>query len=268
MYPVALGLLLVGAEAFRGLEVTRPVVLGVLAVVAFALPGNLLQLRESGAALPSTSELVRARLAMVELESDRIDPGFGDPLDLPMRSGDYLRAVDRYGSFAFSLGELPRQSPAARAEADKTLARILSPTIIPARASSQPRCRTVPGGPALTRTLLPRGGTVLISESASTVRLGRFGPGFAIDVPGLVRGRRGALWIPADRARRPWRASLAPSGAVSVCPLTAEDALAGAREAQRRRLGAARRRERSSAAGRTGSPSSGAAGGAVRESRP
>ena len=119
------------AASFEGSIPSRRALLVIFGLVAFALPVNLWQMRERGVVLRDQSDLVRARLAIVELEREVVPPSFSEGIDLAVPAASYLAAVDRFGSFAYSLEELAGASPSARQRADSTLGSVVSPRVTP-----------------------------------------------------------------------------------------------------------------------------------------
>ena len=226
VYTVAIGVILVTAEAFRGVRVTPAVLLGVLAVMLIALPGNLVHLRETGAALRLTSAETRARLGVLELERPWVKPRFAGGLVLPVRANEYFAAVDRFGSFALSPEQIVRQAAPVRVDADATLGQIVRPRAIPV-AGPPGRCLTVPREGAAAGFQLPPGGAVLRSDTGARLRLRRFASKYVIAAGPLAAGRFAVVLLPADAARRPWSASV--DATVAVCPLRPSSQTRGAR---------------------------------------
>jgi len=213
-YPVAIGVLLVLAASFQGAVPTRRILLVVAALAAFALPVNLWQLRERGNQIREESDLVKARLAVVDLERD-----FAAPDKFPVGPeggvvtidvGTYLAASDRYGSLGYSTSELETASDEARRAADETLQGELGLGLTPvARGGSH--C----GDPS-PQVTVPAGQSVLRADLGGNVKLGRFAAEPTIDVGALGAGQAGSLTLPDDGVSQPWTASI-DAGTLRVC---------------------------------------------------
>lgn len=209
-YPVAIGLVLVLAASFRGWPPSRRVLLVVLGMLAFALPANLWLMNERGSFIRATSDRVRATLAIIELQRDLVPAGYGANFDLPIRADDFLAAVDRFGTFAYSMEELATAPADVRQTADETLGGILSPDI----ASFDGKRSQCSGG--ANEVELPPGGAVLRAKEGGTVSLRRFADSPTIEVGALAPGQVGRLALPLDGASRPWVASIS-AGTLEVC---------------------------------------------------
>ena len=219
-YPVAIGIVLVLGEAFREMRMTRSIFIALLAFTIFAVPGNLAELRKLGAANRVQSGDVRAKLAVIELERERIRPGLSGGRTLPVRTGAYLNAADRYGSLAFSLPELRRQPAATRRHADQLLGQILRPRVVPTGRTPVSGCRTLSSATGPVVFSLPRAGVLPRSQTPAPVRLRRFGDHFTVQAGMLLPNRSGALGNPSDSATDPWFVMVGARRPVTVCPLT------------------------------------------------
>ena len=82
-YPIAIAIVLLAAEAFRGMRVTRTILLALLLATLFALPANLYQLRNNGAANRDNSQRVYAEQVALDLARDQVSPDFNGDLGLP-----------------------------------------------------------------------------------------------------------------------------------------------------------------------------------------
>ncbi len=183
----------------------------IVVALVFSIAGNLWLLRERGADIRSSSELNRARLAMVELHPDEAVRVLRRFIALPAEPVDYLRASERFGSLGLSVDELDSMSPEQAAEADRLLGDIASPTLAEARAGCS--------GERTTETLveLPAGGDVVIrSEQGATLTARRFAAAPSVEVGTLSPGKPSELAAPADSAPQPWIVS-AGAGEVTVC---------------------------------------------------
>ncbi len=213
-YPVAIGVLLVLAASFHGAVASRRTLLVIAGLLAFALPVNLWQLRERGAAIREESELVRARLAIVDLERDLVDPNQlvagpeGGIVQKP--AGAYLASADRFGSLGFSAAELAAASEEARGVADETSQGILGLALTPVEGGGL----TCEGGSA--EVVVPTGESVLRADEGGAVKLRRFADTPTVEVGALRPDQAASLTLPDDAAPQPWIASI-DTGTLEVC---------------------------------------------------
>lgn len=215
--------LLVAAEAARGLRPSRAVLAGLAVLIAVSLPLNITKLFDGRTYQVSDARANRAHYAMVELAAaSDTDPGAlassGRDVFFGLEPGAYLEAARHRGSIADTLDELRTRDQAIRARADETLAALYRLELQPAPAPSGPgECRSLaaPGGGVATD--LPAGETVLRAAGAGVpaLGLGRFSneePSVALELPGEGWAR---LNLPGDSAPEPWR--LFADGPVRLC---------------------------------------------------
>lgn len=202
-YPVAIGLVLLVAATFRGSRPSKPILRVLLALTIVSLASNLWLLRERGAQLRSTSAATGASLAMIELERDQVPPGYSDGIRVPVKAGDYLGGVDRFGSIATPLADIPGAPSAVRRQADETLGSILAPHLVAAEPASS--CGRGEG--TATELLAPSGEFTFESSVTAPVMLRRFGSEPAIDVGTAQAGQPQLLRLPDDGSDLPWIAS-------------------------------------------------------------
>lgn len=230
LYLGAVGVLLVATDAARAQRFSKLGVAALFAVAAFSLATNIALLRDgAGHYRAQHANPARAQFAMLELARDRVDADFDAavavPDHAPVRgtSAEYFAVVDRYGSLAFSLAELERQSEGVRRGADRVLASALDVDL----ESSSPRqpageCRRLRSGEreGVIDFELPPGGASLQAQGTgpAAVTLGRFASP-AVDVGTASPGRRATLAVPPDALDRPWLASVTPARSVTVCAL-------------------------------------------------
>jgi hypothetical protein len=214
IYVAAVVVLLVATDALAGIRVSRGGLVALFAVTAFALATNIAQLRIAGSGLRSFSANFRPFLTGIELARDRVDPGF-------FMAGAYLAAVDRNGSFAFSIPELRSQPESVRKLADSTLVAALRLGVAAAPAPPAGRKCLRFGGhhPAPPELAVRPPGILLRSASGGAVTLGRFAASPSARVGSLSPGRFAALQIPADRSHEPWHVFLSTTGPLTICEL-------------------------------------------------
>lgn len=221
-YTGAVLLLLVTSSALAGLRLPRRLVPAVFAVTALALGASLYQDRVASSVLRSYSTVSRATLAVLEIARAHVDPGFIPPdptvsaaYQVVGGAGPTLDAVERNGSFAFSLAELRAQPESVREVADDTLAKALGLGVKPLGPRSPAAgCRRVAGAGRL--TVRPPG-VIMRSATPRSVAVSRFGDAPTVEVGSLAAGETSLLEIPADDTPDPWRVQVSPEGPLTVC---------------------------------------------------
>jgi hypothetical protein len=225
-YAGAVAMLLVAADALSGVEIPRRLAPVLLPVTALALAGNIYTFRTSSGVIRSYSATDRAALAAIELARGRVPGDFvpstpsiavNSAYQVVGGAGPVLAAVDRNGSFAFSLPQLREQPEDVREVADSTLAQALGLRLEPARsAGALTGCRRVP---ASTPIVLRPPGVLLRAVGTERVTLRRFAAVPTARVGSLRPGGAELLRIPADRAPEAWHAELSPGGPATICGL-------------------------------------------------
>jgi hypothetical protein len=126
--PGAVLVTLVAGQALAGIRIPTPAAVAVLAVTLLAIATGIRQLHDGGLFLRDYSDRARATLAGIEAAPDadpgyepRADPELADivPSQLPVQLGPYLDAVERFGSPAFTRGELQSEPAEIREIADR-----------------------------------------------------------------------------------------------------------------------------------------------------
>lgn len=213
-YVAAIGLLLVLAAAYRGWRPSRPVLVVLATLVAISLPPNIWLLRDKGQQVRADSAPLKASLAMVELGRESIGPGFTEFSTRGVDPGQYLSSVDRFGSPAFSIGEIATGPTSVREAADAALSEILQPALVPA-----PEERACSGEVEATgrELALPPGGGVLRVPAGGTLGLRRFADEPTIPLGALPPGAQVALPLAVDAASQPWLVSVDGGGELELC---------------------------------------------------
>lgn len=221
--------LLIAANLVKDVRFGRPALLtgGVVTLVVVGF--NLVPLREGRDFLREQTALTRADLAALEISRDSVDPAFaltpevaGSSYLVNVSAGQYLEAVDEYGSPAYTPAELASAPADARAQVDVLLAHALPLAIeldvAPPRRRGG-RCRTLAGrsgesslslAPGTTWIQLPPGGS-------GTIRLRRFASGEHPLEAEVEGGTTALLRIPRDRLTRPWRLGVEAAQGATVC---------------------------------------------------
>lgn len=217
---VALIMLLLAACFPGGARIGTRAALAALAVLLFALPGNLFALRLNAANIRDTSAIARAQLTAAEIASDAADPEARIGLDLfgNVRVGRFADFDAAHPGLPYEEGELAAQPERVREAVDGTLGGLLgideslrAPSIDDAECSA----------PAA-EAELPVGGGVVLARRSQTLRLRRFASEPTVQIP--LAGRSSIVLVPVDRSSAPWFASATGGRAIRVCPLQAGDA--------------------------------------------
>jgi hypothetical protein len=239
LFPISIGVLLIGAESLRGVRWPREAFIALYLVAAAALGMNLLLLRDAGGSLrEGYAPNVRAAYGALDIAGEaslprpelvRPDGSLGLDLsvlgvpfeilkgrdDEPVRS--YQEAAERYGSLGYSLEELRAAEDRLRVMADNVLVEALGLRLRPAPGAA--RLAGCARGRASEAVPVPRSGAIVVVRGAApTVSMGRFGDGEEVPFGEVAPGVPMLLRVPADRAPDPWRVAAA-GGAIIVCPI-------------------------------------------------
>ena len=223
-------LLLILAELFRPVRLSRAALGAIAAAAAIAIAANLVALRDGYRLLRAESAIARADLGALDIGRGLIPPDFrlrhaiaGSPYLTGVYAGPYYRERDAHGSPAYTPAEIAAARGPAPRVADVVLGSAyglrLAPT--PATAARGTDCRVLapgsPGGRGVLR--LPRGGARLanLGTSAAELRLRRFSPAFPLHLGRLAAGAQARLSIPPDAAARPWTLAVSGGAPVRVC---------------------------------------------------
>ena len=223
LFPSAVAILLVAAEAARNVRWSRFALIALYLVAAVGVATNVAKLRDGGVDWRSFyATPTKADLAALDIAGSSADPEYipkGNELGLSDAfselgqkgeppTGSYLAAARHYGNVGFSRTQLATQSETVRARVDKGLAAALGLGLVPAgRAAAQGAgCMVVRGAPGADVMIdLPPGGATLEAEGAGgAVALGRFADA-SIPLGDLLPGAPVQLGIPPDGASRPWQ---------------------------------------------------------------
>jgi hypothetical protein len=227
LYVGGLLVLLIAVNLLQGLRFNRWALLAGAAVTAAVVGFNLVPLREGRDFFEKQTVLTRADLGAIEIAERTVEPTFllspevaGTVFLSEIEAGEYLQAVDEYGSPAYSPSGLAAAPEEGRVHADLVLANAL-PLGIEAEsgaAGARRSCTRVAsgGGP------LPLGPGVttieLGPEGEGTVRLRRFAEDeYPLSTGGLAPGSTTRLYIPRDRLQRPWQLQVEADGGAVVC---------------------------------------------------
>jgi hypothetical protein len=216
-----LATILAAEAAWKPLRARRPLLI-LYALVGLALLGNLARLRDGMHFYRAFGTAVRAQLAAVEIARPSEPPQFqtavGAPLFVRVNAGQYLMAVSRYGSPAFSEADLLGQPETVRAAADSVLVAALQLRAAPRRAGLPPlACRSQT--PSSGVVLITPPGIGLRAPASAQLSLSRYADG-PTPLGSLAGGEQVQVRIPQDRSRRPWRLTITPAPAgLEICQL-------------------------------------------------
>jgi hypothetical protein len=222
-YPSAVFLLLIAAEALRGMAVPRLAIVAAAAAVGFGVWGglSLIAWKYSEHWRPRTESL-RSSLAAIEIAGPaapkEFQVSFPPSVTVPYRT--YLSAVRANGSPAFSERELEERPEAERIAVDLTMARVLHLTFRPLRSSERiVRCETLRASPTGRRVPLSGRRRTLARGAGPPVEvlLNRFAASPSVSLGILYPKTKAAVTIPADASERPWNLDLRGHGPVRLC---------------------------------------------------
>lgn len=234
VYAGALFALLMAVELLRNWRFSRRALIVTAVLAVLAIGPNLAQMKAGSDWEQQQSVYTRSDLAALEIARDTVPPRFtlssveatGTASLSLVEAGRWFEAIDRWGSPAYSVGELRSASPVGRHFADVVLSRALpiSHETTPGfdrGASAEEACATVPPGRAA-RTQVPlRPGASRIEVApgtAATIGLRRFAEDeFPVQLGTVEGGTTTVVEIPRDRARQPWFVNVTAAQLVRVC---------------------------------------------------
>jgi hypothetical protein len=226
LYVGVLFVLLIAVNLLQGMKPGRWALVATAAVTCVVVGFNLVPLREGRDFFEKQTVLTRADLAAIEIAGDSVDPTFrlspevaGTVFLSEIEAGEYLRAVDEYGSPAYSAAELAGAAEEGRSHADLVLANALPLGIEtePAGAGVGHDCVRVAG--ATTLELRPGTTTIEVGPGGEgTVKLRRFARHeYPLNSGALPAGSTTHLSIPRDRLARRWQLLVEADQGASVC---------------------------------------------------
>lgn len=225
LYVGVLFVLLIAVNLLQGLKFNRWALVAGAAVTCVVVGFNLVPLREGRDFFEQQTVLTRADLAAIEIADRTVDPAFrlspeaaGTVFLNEIEAGEYLQAVDEYGSPAYSPVQLAGAPEEGRAHADLVLANALPLEIETGAggAGAKGDCIGVGGSAAL--ALEPGVTTVELGPGEGTVKLRRFARReYPLNSGTLPAGSTTRLFIPADRLARPWQLLVEADRGASVC---------------------------------------------------
>ncbi len=235
----ALGPWLASVPALR----TRLVAAAAGVVLAAALAGNLVALRDSGDALRSASDEALGQYSAYDLDGRAMDSSYA-PNPFQPTVANYLAAAGAWGGVGLSPDELASASNPVRAAADRALVGGLGVRLRPApegpdgamgsrpavRANEALHVRSGSGCVELSRAAkdgatpqalvtLPRGGASIRAPDAkgTPVYAYRFASSTDVALPWPGGSRDASLDLPIDSSTTPWRVLITVGEPLRIC---------------------------------------------------
>jgi len=220
--------LLIAVNLLQGVKLNRWALLAAAAATVTIAGFNLVPLREGRDFFDEQTVLTRSDLAAIEIADRTVEPAFrlspeaaGTLFLNEIEAGEYLQAVDEYGSPAYSPAALAAAPEEGRVHADLVLANALPLTIETGSSDPPPRGECVRLGGSASAPLALRPGVTTIElgpGAAGRIRLRRFAEReYPLDSGAIQPGSTTRLYIPRDRLQRPWRLLVEPAQGTRVC---------------------------------------------------
>lgn len=230
LYAGGIFVLLLAAELLRGVRIGRRALRVAAAVTVLAVAANLVALSDGSKWLEEQAVLTRADTAAIEISRRTVDPSFGLIPEIAgtgslfvVVADKYLRAVDEWGSPAYTAEELAAAPAAGRRQADVVLSRALPITVteLPAGESAPgDECTAVAAGSGLAELPLTPGetGIEVAPGPPATLGLRRFADGeYPVELESVPGGSSTVIEIPRDTAPQPWYLQVEAAQDVRVC---------------------------------------------------
>jgi hypothetical protein len=231
-YTGAIFILLILANLFQGVRLGRNALIGIAALTLLAVGPNLVVLKNGADFFKDQAVLTRADTAALEIARGKVDPAFqltpevaGTPVLIDISAERYFRAVDEYGSPAYSLAELEDAPQPGRRQADVVLANALGISTVTQldeyAAAPAAGCVEVAGGGAgPIEVPVAEGSRVELAPGPSgSFSMRRFSVGeFPVSLQPAEGDSTTTLTIPADGVALPWLLHVEATQAARVCP--------------------------------------------------
>jgi len=229
-YASCIFLLMMGANLLAGERLGRRGVIVGAVVTALAIGPNVTVLENGSDFFDHQTVFTRTDTKAVEIARRTVAPEFqlspevaGTPGLVDITAGEYLEAVDEYGSPAYSLPELEAAAPEARRQADIVLAAAL-PLNARVRLGVFDRggaenCVTIAGGQPEEVRIDPGATRVEVASGPeATISMRRFASGeYPVDLASAEGGSTTILRVPRDEAPNPWYLHVDAEQAARVC---------------------------------------------------
>lgn len=234
-YAGAIFILMLLANLFNGARPGKRVLIAAAVVTVVAVGPNLVTLNDGRMVLNQQSVFTRAGGGAIEIARRTVEPDFqltedvaGTPSLVNIYAGEYLKAVDEYGSPAYSPAELATAPDAGRRQADIVLSQALPLSATIRRGAYDPggstgTCVALTPGAASTPEevrLSPGRWRIAVAPGPqASFSLRRFATGeHPVPSQGAPGGSITVLSVPRDEAPRyPWYLKVDASQPVRVC---------------------------------------------------
>jgi hypothetical protein len=230
-YAGAIFIVMILASLLRGARLSSRGIAAAAVVTAIAVGPNLVVLEQGSDVLDAQSIYTKADTGALEIAGKTVPPMFqltpevaGTPSLVNIYAGKYLKAVDEYGSDAYTPAELTRAPPHGRRQADIVLSQALPiSTVVQLGAYS-------PGGTAPDCVAVRRGSPSDLELGPGPTRI-EVAPGppaqfslrrfateeFPVPTEGAPGGSSTVLRIPRDVAPQPWHLRVTAVQPTRVC---------------------------------------------------
>ncbi len=232
-YAGAFFVLMILANLFTGLRPSRRALILAGVVTLVAIGPNLVVLKNASNLLDQQAVFTKADTAAIEIAQRTVAPELeltpelaGTLSLINIYAGDYLEAVEEYGSAAYTTEELVTAPPEGRRQADIVLAQALPLSTVTQLGAYSPggaaeNCVALPGRGAATGELPISAGLTRI-ELAPGPRAGfslrRFATGeYPVPTEGAPGGSVTVLRIPRDTSSLPWYLHVDAKQPARVC---------------------------------------------------
>ena len=222
--------LMILANLFQGVRLSRAALIAAAAITALVIGPNLVLLKEGSDHLKQESVLTRADTAAIEIARRTIAPKFrltpevaGTPSLVNIQAQKYLEAVEEYGSPAYTPAGLTTAPAAGRRQADIVLGAAL-----PVTAKTTPHGFDASAGKDCVEAGLNGPVEVSVAPGVKQIELApgppaslslrRFAQGeYPLVLPSPPGGSETRLTIPRDESSQPWHLHVEAEQAAMVC---------------------------------------------------
>lgn len=227
LFGSAIVILLLVVELFRGVKVTGPLVMGVLALTLVSATMGAAKFRDGRASLMPVAEESSAIMAAYDIAGENADPTFvpsSEPVSpqsqfVFLSAGPYLGMARRFDTPAYSEQEIEAAPNSIREIVDRTLvaaSRIDIKAVGPDQKVTCRPSRARPGEESVIASL-GSGEVFLKSPVERQLFLGRFADGEPAEISAIEADRSVSLTLPADGSQRQWRLRATGTDPIDLC---------------------------------------------------
>lgn len=226
LFPDAFVLILVMAEAVRGMRWSKTTFIALLLVATAGVLTNIAIVRNSGATLRLQTTVMRTDVTAAALVHSQ-QPFVKGPAAVPLikrvthfEAALSEKGASHYGGIVWTPSQLAAESDLVRTSVDQIIADTNGLGLVPVQGTPPTAgCfQAVPGAPNTVESEVPPGGATIESATGGKVTMRRFGDAFTVAVGELNPGETGSLAVPQDSSSVPWQVTIS-SGAATLCPL-------------------------------------------------